>query len=598
LKGNAVATEFKLPELGENIDAGDVVRIAVTAGETITEGQAVVELETDKAVVEVPSTVNGVIEQVIVTPSQRVKVGDVLFTYTAAEAPSESPFAPEAPPAGEPVETEKAAPVEPQTVAQQAVPELRAAAVNASAAEFRLPELGENIESGDVVRVMVRPGEEVSQGQTVLELETDKAVVEVPSTVSGTVSEVKVQVGQTLKVGDLILTIAATAGPPAPTPEETSGKSAPTAGKGAAGRAAESSSDQSYMAMARHSFRSARTVEGKSEEQALPPDAPPETELEGHPAGLVKHAGPEHRTVPAAPIVRKMAREIGVDIYLVKGSGPGGRISEADVKAFAKGTFARIADLESTARVAAREVVKLPDFSRWGKIEKVSLRGVRRKTAEHLALAWSVIPHVTQFDKADVSELEELRKRFAPKAEKAGGKMTMTAIALKVVASALKAFPQFNASIDMASEEIVYKRYINIGVAVDTERGLLVPVIRSVDKKNIIELAVELATISKKARDRKLAAEDMEGGSFTITNLGGVGGTAFTPIVNHPEVAILGLSRTRLEPVWMNDKFEPRSILPLSVSYDHRIIDGADAARFTRWIVDALEQPFLLSVQG
>jgi pyruvate dehydrogenase E2 component (dihydrolipoamide acetyltransferase) len=205
---------------------------------------------------------------------------------------------------------------------------------------------------------------------------------------------------------------------------------------------------------------------------------------------------------------------------------------------------------------------------------------------------------VTQFDKADVTDLEELRKRFAPKAEKAGGKMTMTAIALKVVSSALKAFPQFNASIDMSTEEIIYKHYINIGVAVDTDRGLLVPVIRDVDKKNIIELAVELSTISKKARDKKLTAEDMEGGSFTITNLGGVGGTAFTPIVNHPEVAILGMSRSRLEPVWVGKQFEPRMMLPVSLSYDHRIIDGADAARFTRWIVDALEQPFLLSVQG
>jgi pyruvate dehydrogenase E2 component (dihydrolipoamide acetyltransferase) len=299
--------------------------------------------------------------------------------------------------------------------------------------------------------------------------------------------------------------------------------------------------------------------------------------------------------------VRKLAREIGVDIYLVKGSGPGGRISEADVKAFAKGVFARMADPAAGVQVASgagKVIVKMPDFSRWGKIEKVSLRGVRRKTAEHLALAWNVIPHVTQFDKADVTDLEELRKRFAPKAEKAGGKMTMTAIALKVVSSALKAFPQFNASIDMSTEEIIYKHYINIGVAVDTDRGLLVPVIRDVDKKNIIELAVELSTISKKARDKKLTAEDMEGGSFTITNLGGVGGTAFTPIVNHPEVAILGMSRSRLEPVWVGKQFEPRMMLPVSLSYDHRIIDGADAARFTRWIVDALEQPFLLSVQG
>jgi len=577
-----VATEFRLPELGENIEAGDVVRIAITAGETIKEGQTVVELETDKAVIEVPSSVNGVIDEVIVTPTQRIKVGDVLFTYSAASA-AEAKTA-------EPEKTKAPTPV----VAQNAVPELRAAAVNATIAEFRVPELGENIEAGDVVQVTVQAGEEVTMGQTVLELETDKAVVEVPSTVAGTVSEVQAKVGQRLKVGDLVFTVAATLGAPASTAEATPAESDKAGVE-------ENPADQSSMTMARHSFRAARTLEGKSEEEAFPPDAPPEIETQRHPVGLTKHAGHEHKTVPAAPIVRKLAREIGVDIYLVKGSGPGGRISEADVKAFAKGVFARMADPGAAVQVAAgagKVVVKLPDFSRWGKIEKVSLRGVRRKTAEHLALAWNVIPHVTQFDKADVSDLEELRKRFAPKAEKAGGKMTMTAIALKVVASGLKAFPQFNASIDMASEEIIYKRYINIGVAVDTDRGLLVPVIRDVDKKNIIELAVELSTISKKARDKKLTAEDMEGGSFTITNLGGVGGTAFTPIVNHPEVAILGMSRSRMEPVWMNNKFEPRTMLPLSLSYDHRIIDGADAARFTRWVVDALEQPFLLSVQG
>jgi pyruvate dehydrogenase E2 component (dihydrolipoamide acetyltransferase) len=607
-----VSTEFKLPELGENIEAGDVVRIAITAGETINEGQTVVELETDKAVLEVPSTVSGVIDEVIVTPSQRVKVGDVLFTFTSADStgkPAETKQAESETPRAEPVAVSET----PAASAQTEVPELRAAAVNASGAEFRLPELGENIESGDVVRVAVQPGDTVTDGQTVLELETDKAVLEVPSTVSGTVSEVNVKVGQKLKVGDLVFTVAATASSSAAEaatksasqtatqatrPAQESTQTQP--GKTAA-QPADNPSDDGYMAMTRHSFRSARTAEGKSEEEAFPPDAPPEIDSEEHPAGLTKHAGGEHRTVPAAPIVRKLAREIGVDIYLVKGTGPSGRISESDVKAFAKGVFASMADTEAKVRVApgaATVVLKLPDFSRWGKIEKVSLRGVRRKTAEHLALAWNIIPHVTQFDKADVSDLEELRKRFAPKAEKAGGKMTMTAIALKVVASALKAFPQFNASIDIGSEEIIYKRYINVGIAVDTDRGLLVPVIRDVDKKNIIELAVELSVISAKARDKKLTAADMEGGSFTITNLGGVGGTAFTPIINHPEVAILGMSRSRIEPVWLHDKFEPRTMLPLSLSYDHRIIDGADAARFTRWIVDALEQPFLLSVQG
>ena len=590
-----MATEFKLPELGENIESGDVVRIAVTAGETINQGQTVVELETDKAVIEVPSTVSGVIEKVVVTPSQRVKVGDVLFTYTAKEPVAKGPAKE---PAAKDRKVEEAAPA-----AKAAEPQPAAGVVSASIAEFRLPELGENIESGDVVRVAVQPGEQVTTGQTVLELETDKAVVEVPSTLSGTVREVKAQVGQKLKVGDLIFIVATTASapePPAPAPAPVQPDSA-TAEPAKATPAADNPSDDGYMAMTRHAFRTARTAEGKSEEEAFPPDVPPDMQFESHPSALTKHAGHEHRTVPAAPIVRKLAREIGVDIDLVKGTGPGGRISEADVKAFAKGVFARMADQEASVRMAAvggAMKVELPDFSRWGKIEKVSLRAVRRKTAEHLTLAWNVIPHVTQFDKADVSELEELRKRFAPKAEKAGGKMTMTAIALKVAASALKAFPQFNASIDMAAEEIIYKRYINIGVAVDTDRGLLVPVIRDVDKKNIIELAVELTTLSNKARDKKLAPEDMEGGSFTITNLGGIGGTAFSPIVNHPEVAILGMSRSRIEPVWVNDKFEPRTMLPLSVSYDHRIIDGADAARFTRWIVDALEQPFLLSVQG
>ena len=602
---NLVATEFKLPELGENIESGDVVRIAVTSGETISPGETVVELETDKAVVEVPSTVSGVIEQVVVTPSQRIKVGDVLFTYTAMSLPS--------PPRKSPPKGSRRKRSRRKEPPQKSPPRKRArgrarrsASGRGGRARRRRERIGRRVPIAGArreYRIRRRgsnrgaAGRAVTAGQTVLELETDKAVVEVPSTVNGTVSEVRARLGQKLKAGEPIFTFvrAAAAEPPASAaaPSQPNDK-APLV---------DNPSDDGYMAMTRHSFQAARSAEGKSELEAFPPDVPPEMEFEVHPAGLGKHAGHEHRTVPAAPIVRKLAREIGVEIDLVKGTGPGGRISEADVKAFAKGAFARMADSEASVRmasVAGGLAVKLPDFSRWGKVEKVSLRAVRRKTAEHLALAWNVIPHVTQFDKADVSDLEELRKRFAPKAEAAGGKMTMTAIALKVAASALKAFPQFNASIDMAGEEIIYKRYINIGVAVDTDRGLLVPVIRDVDKKNIIELAVELSTLSNKARDKKLAAEDMEGGSFTITNLGGIGGTAFTPIVNHPEVAILGMSRSRIEPVWVQDKdkFEPRTVLPLSVSYDHRIIDGADAARFTRWIVDALEQPFLLSVQG
>ena len=240
----------------------------------------------------------------------------------------------------------------------------------------------------------------------------------------------------------------------------------------------------------------------------------------------------------------------------------------------------------------------LPDFSKWGEIERKSMSNIRRKTAEHLSYAWSSIPHVTQYDKADITELEVLRKKFAKQAEAAGGKLTVTVILLKIIAAALKKFPEFNASVDMSNKEIIYKSYVNIGIAVDTDRGLLVPVIRDVDKKNIIELAAELAELSEKARDKKLSLDEMQGGNFSISNLGGIGGTYFTPIINSPEVAILGVSRGSKEAVLIDNEFVPRLMLPLSLSYDHRIIDGADAARFIRWVSQALENPFLLSLEG
>jgi pyruvate dehydrogenase E2 component (dihydrolipoamide acetyltransferase) len=240
----------------------------------------------------------------------------------------------------------------------------------------------------------------------------------------------------------------------------------------------------------------------------------------------------------------------------------------------------------------------LPDLAKWGPVERRPMRAVRRKTAAHLSRAWLTVPHVTQSDNADVTDLEELRTRFSARAEAAGGKLTMTAIALKIVAAALRKFPQFNASVDMATEEIVLKHYVHVGVAVDTDRGLLVPVLRDVDKRNIFELSVELARAAEKARAGKVTAEDLEGGCFTITNLGGIGGTYFTPIVNHPEVAILGLSRARMQPVWKDGAFHPRLMLPLSLSYDHRVIDGADGIRFLRWVAEAFEQPFLLSLEG
>jgi pyruvate dehydrogenase E2 component (dihydrolipoamide acetyltransferase) len=584
-------TEFKLPELGENIDQGDLVRLMISPGATITQGQAVMELETDKAVVEVPSTVSGVVKEIRVKEGEKIKVGQVIFTFengasgSVARAPSPGKE-PKAQQAAAAASAARVSSVEPpaQTTATVVQTERRITSSPATAGptEFKLPELGENISQGDLVRLMISAGTKVSEGQPVMELETDKAVIEVPSSISGIVKEVRVKQGDKIKVGDVIFTLEGAAAPQTERPKHIPVERV-TGQQGA-----------------RLAFQAAIQAEGKTEEQALPRDQPqPLPPSFTMPAQLEKVAGSERGApIPAAPHVRRLAREIGIDIHNVKGTGPGGRISEHDVKAHSKELLASVAAAAQAPRGAQFAQPELPDFTKWGKVERVSIRGVRRKTAEHLWQAWTTVPHVTQNDKADITELEHLRARFAPKAEEVGGKMTVTAIALKVCSSALKIFPQFNASIDLAKDEIVYKQYINIGVAVDTDRGLLVPVIRDVDKKNIVELAAELTQLSKKARDKKLTLAEMEGGTFTITNLGGIGGTGFSPIVNYPEVAILGLSRSSMEPVWLNGKFEPRLVLPVSLSYDHRLIDGADAARFLRWIAEAFEQPFLLSVQG
>jgi pyruvate dehydrogenase E2 component (dihydrolipoamide acetyltransferase) len=583
-------TEFKLPELGENVHQGDLVRLMVAPGASVTEGQAVMELETDKAVVEVPSSLSGTVKDVLVKQGEKIKVGQVIFTIENGAGGKRSEVKAAAPAAKPETRTESARSVSSPSAASDTQRQSPAPVSAPTApvvpsetseiAEFKLPELGENVHQGDLVRLMISPGAQVAEGQPVMELETDKAVVEVPSSITGIVKDVLVSQGEKIKVGQVVFTLE-------------------PGSKSQAQRQQPSRPEETHD-HARAAFQAAIQSEGKTEEQALPPDQPRSAAVAtfSMPLHLDRAAGVEHRgPVPAAPHVRRLARELGIDIHIVPGSGPGGRISESDVKAYAKSLVVSAASGTGTAATHVKQPA-LPDFAKWGKIERVSMRGVRRKTAEHMWEAWSAIPHVTQQDKADITELEQLRTRFGPKAAEAGGKMTVTAIALKVCASALKIFPQFNASIDMEKEEIVYKQFINIGVAVDTDRGLLVPVLREVDKKNIVELAAELTQLSKKARDKKLTPADMEAGTFTITNLGGIGGTGFSPIVNYPEVAILGLSRSSMEPVWMNNKFEPRQVLPLSLSYDHRLIDGADAARFLRWIAEAFEQPFLLSVQG
>jgi pyruvate dehydrogenase E2 component (dihydrolipoamide acetyltransferase) len=475
------------------------------------------------------------------------------------------------------------------------------------ATDFTLPELGENITAGDVLRVLVKPGDTLEKDQPVVELETDKATIEVPSSIAGQVKEVKVKAGDKVKVGQAILSVedgaasvaspgSSDAKPADAKPAET--KSGPSPEQAVGANTAEKiPSDDGGQE---------QHVEGSKRES--PPDRqggelPPERQT-GRAQNVVdinrgarpaaEPAAPETPAAPAAPSVRRMARELGVDIDTVQGTGPSGRISVDDVKAHAKRVVESAGQRGSTAPAAEQ----LPDFSRFGEIERQAMRAVRRKTAEHLSVAWATVPHVTQFDVADITALDELRKKYAKRVEEAGGNLTVTAIATKVAATALRVFPQFNSSIDMAANELVLKKYVNIGIAVDTDRGLLVPVIKDADRKNILQLSVEIAQLSEKARTRKISLEEMQGGCFSISNLGGMGGTYFTPIVNAPEVAILGISRAKMEPVYKDGAFVPRLTLPLSLSYDHRVIDGADGIRFMRWVVEALEQPFLLALAG
>ena len=445
------------------------------------------------------------------------------------------------------------------------------------ATEVRLPELGESIAAGDVLKVLVSPGDVIKPDQAVLELETDKATIEVPSPLGGTVKTVHVKVGEKLEVGSLILTV------------ESGGAAASTPNAAPAKAPAPPAAVATPAALPK---AAAPKQELKPATAAPPPLPPPQSPAA--PPKVQEELKLPRPTVAATPSVRRLARELGVDIYELTGTGEAGRIVEEDVRVYVRERLRQPTVAAPEAAPAAASAVPLPDFSRWGEVERKAMSSVRRKTAVHLSRSWTA-PHVTNHDKADITELEQLRKKLEAKTTT---KISTTAIATKVIASALKVFPQFAASVDMAREEIVYKKYVNVGVAVDTERGLLVPVIRNADAKNVVQLSVEIAAVAERARNRKITLEDLEGGVFTISNLGGIGGTHFSPIVNAPEVAILGISRGRMEPVYINGLFQPRLLLPLSLSYDHRLIDGADAARFLRWVVEALEQPFLLPFEG
>jgi len=569
-----MSTEFKLPELGENIESADIVSVLVKPGDILEKDQSVIEIETDKATIEVPSTVEGLIREVLVKPGQKIIVGAVILTVDNNSAV--------VPVIVESVDKAKVSQTKTKSAkskdASSGIQEKASAdsvssetnAAELKVVDFRLPELGENIDSADVISVLVKVGDLIAKDQAVIEIETDKATIEVPSTIEGKVVEVKIKPGEKAKVGEVILKVETLQKP-------LSSISAPVNAK----TAMESSPSGKYFMPESAPSEKFKPEGGSS--AGLKKIEPGETDNQ---PPILKNAA------PAAPSVRRIARELGVDIWKVSGTGPGGRISMDDVKAYVKKL-----NEEHKAQPQGGFGIKqepLPDFSRFGSIERKPMSKIRTVTAEHLTYAWNTVPHVTQFDKADISILEKFRKSYGPKVEKAGGKLTVTSILIKIVTLGLKRFPQFNSSIDMQKKEIIYKNYFNIGVAVDTERGLIVPVLKNVDQKDLTQISVEMNNLAAKAKNKKIDLDDLAGGCFTITNLGGIGGTSFTPIVNTPEVAILGVSKGVYEQVYSEGAFIPRLMLPLSLSYDHRIIDGADAARFLRWVCEVLEQPFKL----
>ena len=452
-----------------------------------------------------------------------------------------------------------------------------------------LPELGEGVDSVDVVAVLIAVGDSIEIDQGLIEVETEKASVEVPATTAGTVTEIHIKVGDVLGENAPIVTLQADevqpeaesdpVPDPVPEPERAEEKRGNGEEEKSAGRVENSKSE-------------IRNPKLRSEQQ--PPPPPPRSKGMGERHSEFRIPNSEFVTsIPAAPTVRRFAREVGVDLTTVSGSGPGGRISIDDVKAEAHRRLSAGAAVGGPAMT-----LELPDLERFGPVHREPMTKVRKLTAENLSRAWVTIPHVTNHEIADITDLEEFRKAYKERVAAAGGKLTMTALLVKIVATALKAHPVLNAAVDMARQEIVFRYSINIGVAVDTERGLLVPVVRDADTKNLTEISIELDDLAKRARSKKLKLDEMQGGTFSISNLGGIGGTAFTPIINWPEVAILGVSRGRIEPQWHEGSFRPRLMMPLSLSYDHRLVDGADAARFLAKLKDALEQPLLLALDG
>jgi pyruvate dehydrogenase E2 component (dihydrolipoamide acetyltransferase) len=547
-------TEVRVPDIGdfENVE---VIEVLVKPGEAIAKEQSLITLESDKATMEIPSPEAGVVRSIEVKVGDKVSEGALILRMERGE---------EREPAGKEARQHKAEKRE-EKKAEAAAPKPQAVenegarTAGGGELEVKVPDIGD-FENVEVIEVLVKPGDSVAKEQSLITLESDKATMEIPSPEAGVVRSIEVKVGDKVSEGAPILKL------------ERGESSAPP-------RPAASKQER----------RAGETAEASSPGDRAPAAATPAI----RPAEPVP-IEPREATSPkphASPSIRKFARELGVDLARVKGSGPKGRIVREDVQAFVKGALAGRPAAPAAARGAAPfELAPWPevDFGRFGPVEMRPLARIRKLSGANLHRNWVRIPHVTQFEEADVTDLEAFRKSNTAETEKRGFKLTMLAFLIKASVTALRQFPDFNASLDKSGESLVLKKYYHIGVAVDTPEGLVVPVVRDADRKGVFDLARELSEISKLARDKKLKPGDMQGGTFSISSLGGIGGSAFTPIINAPEVAILGVSKSMTRPVWNGKEFTPRLLLPLSLSYDHRVIDGAAAARFTAYLANVL----------
>jgi pyruvate dehydrogenase E2 component (dihydrolipoamide acetyltransferase) len=533
------AIEVKVPDIGDYTDI-PVIEVLVKAGDTVEKEQSLVTLESDKATMDVPSSAAGVVKEVKVKVGDNVSEGSLIVVLEAAASAAAAPKAEK--PAEAPAQEKAPAP---------------AASSGGGPVEVKVPDIGD-FKDIPVIEVNVKVGDKVEKEQSLVTLESDKATMDVPSPEAGTVKELKVKVGDNVSEGTLILVLESGAGSAAPALATAPRQEAPKA---------EAPSDAP--------LKSAPAQKEAPSALALAPAIP---------AG----EGGTRTASHASPSVRKFARELGVDVSKVTGSGHKNRITQADVTAFVKGvmTSQGKAPAAAAAPAGGGELNLLPwpkvDFTKFGPIDPKPLSRIKKISGANLHRNWVMIPHVTNNDEADITDLEALRVQLNKENEKAGVKFTMLAFVIKAVVAALKKFPTFNASLD--GDNLVFKQYYNIGFAADTPNGLMVPVIRDADKKGLVDVAKEMADLSKAAREGKLKPDQMQGGCFSISSLGGIGGTHFTPIINAPEVAILGLSRGAMKPVWDGKAFVPRLILPLSLSYDHRVIDGAEAARFNAYL--------------